>query len=156
MRFFTHEWWSGVQHGDSASPCQAYSDYFDSVRSQLPSAALRLHESESLHDSNVLALHIELKSSEARIDLLGWDREGNERRSYALAYSQVTSVTVSGAAEHPLAGPFGFGDLGYDEFHVLGPGAIEHRLLFSSGVEVAIVFSGLQFTASPAPRGTPN
>jgi hypothetical protein len=151
MRFYTHKWWSDVQLGDSSSPFQAYLEYFDSVRSQLPPAALHLHESESLHDSSVCAINIEVTAAQARVDLRGWDREGNERRIYALSYSQVSSFVVSGAAESPLVGPFGFGDLGYDEFHVLGPGAIEHRLLFSSGVEVAIVFSGFQFTASPPP-----
>jgi len=149
MRFYTHDWWLNVQHGDSTSPFQAYSEYFDSVRSQLPPAVLHLHESESLHDSNVCAISIEVTAAQARVDLRGWDREGNVRRIYTLSYSEVLSLAVSGAAEVPLVGPFGFGDLGYDEFNVLGPGAIEHRLLFSSGVEVAVVFSGFQFTASP-------
>jgi hypothetical protein len=33
------------------------------------------------------------------------------------------------------------GDLGYDEIEVLGGGMFEHRLLFSSGIELAIEFA---------------
>lgn len=39
-----------------------------------------------------------------------------------------------------LAGPFGYGDLGYDEVAILASGAFEHRLLFSTGIELAVVF----------------
>ena len=42
-----------------------------------------------------------------------------------------------------LGGPHGFGDLGYDEIDVGEDGPFEHRLLFSSGIELAVRFADL-------------
>ena len=39
-----------------------------------------------------------------------------------------------------MPGPAGFGDLGYCEVSVLPGGAFEHRLLFSTGIELVVVF----------------
>jgi hypothetical protein len=38
--------------------------------------------------------------------------------------------------------PAGYGDLGYWEVDALSGGAFEHRLLFSTGIELAVVFRG--------------
>ena len=43
-----------------------------------------------------------------------------------------------------LAGPHGYGDLGYDEIEVLRDGLYEHRILFSSGIELQVRFTGFK------------
>ncbi|HWX42575.1 MAG TPA: hypothetical protein VN345_15600 [Blastocatellia bacterium] len=49
-------------------------------------------------------------------------------------------MRLSSDPDKGLVGPNGFGDLGYDEIEVLDGGMFEHRLLFSSGIELAIMF----------------
>jgi hypothetical protein len=58
-------------------------------------------------------------------------------------------VTIRGEASENLPGPAGLGHLGYDEFELLDPGTFEHRLLFSSGVEILIRFRAFRFAAAP-------
>lgn len=55
-------------------------------------------------------------------------------------------VSFNLLADHDigLPGPHGFGDVGYDEADINVDGNLEHRLLFSSGIEMQVVFRGFE------------
>lgn len=63
---------------------------------------------------------------------------GDER--FTLTYAGVERFESSADPAVGLRGPAGYGDLGCRESDALPSGAFEHRLLFSTGVEMAIVF----------------
>ncbi len=45
-----------------------------------------------------------------------------------------------------FAGSFGYGDWGYDEVDIMDDGTFIHRVLFSSGIEFEILFSGFKLS----------
>ena len=65
---------------------------------------------------------------------------GDER--FTLTYTGVERVESTADPAVGLRGPHGYGDFGYDEVEVLPTGAFEHRMVFSSGVELCVVFGG--------------
>ena len=61
-------------------------------------------------------------------------------RIIVLTYSGVRNLSTTADPEQGLQGSHGYGDLGYDEVELLPDGAVEHRLLFSSGIELTVQF----------------
>ena len=59
-----------------------------------------------------------------------------------LTYRGVERLVSTADPATGLPGPHGYGDLGYDELDAVGPGVFEHRMLFSTGIELPIRFSG--------------
>lgn len=72
-------------------------------------------------------------------------RRGGASRRFTLGSTGVRSFHSTQSDEPALSGPTGYGDLGYWEVHLAGD-ALEHRLLFSTGVELRVVFEGLGLT----------
>ena len=70
------------------------------------------------------------------------DGKGNLRQ-IELNYIGVILFHSKVDQENGLHGPLGYGDLGYDEVELLN-NCIEHRILFSSGIELIIQFSDLK------------
>lgn len=62
----------------------------------------------------------------------------------SITYTGVRRLTVSPAAEGGLCGPGGYGDLGYCEVDRVGPDGFVHRMLFSSGITLAVEFEGFE------------
>ncbi len=144
MKYFTFAWWAGDSEDDTAA--DRYWAYVKSVRSLLPPAIVRLHEEYSLHDSRVIELRVEPVEARAVLSVTGSSRDG-ERCDYTLEYLGLASyVTRNARGDGPLGGPIGYGDLGYDEFEILPGGHTEHRILFSSGIEVELRFRDFRFT----------
>lgn len=131
MRFFTMEWWCGIQAGAGNSPSEAYAAHLAVVRDLLPPDLVDTEESVSLHDARLRRLVF----ADSTL-VLGL--EGDERLT--LTYTGVERFESDADPDVGLPGPAGYGDLGYCEVDVLPGGAIEHRLLFSSGIELAVVF----------------
>ncbi|WP_162668597.1 hypothetical protein [Gemmata massiliana] len=67
---------------------------------------------------------------------------------FVLTYTGIEQVESTADPKVGLGGPYGYGDLGYDELDILPTGTIEHRFLFSSGIELAIAFHNFGFTTS--------
>ncbi len=140
LRFFTMAWWCGVQTGDSGDPSSAYTAHLVALRDRLPPDLLATEESVSLHDTRLRELRF--LAAEKSLSL-GLDSYGGEER-LTLFYSGVERFESLADPKVDLGGPAGYGDLGYCEVAMLPSGALEHRLLFSSGIELAVVFRGFR------------
>lgn len=62
-----------------------------------------------------------------------------------LSYRGVDGMTIETDPDGVLPGPAGFGDLGYSEIDRPVPDLFEHRLLFSSGLELRVRFREFDF-----------
>jgi hypothetical protein len=135
MRFFTMDWWQGVQAGGSTNPSDEYQRHLASLR-PFPDPVTKLDGMPSLHDARLRRLENRSGSVEIQLDLL--DDRGN-RTGGRLVYGDA-ELFLESDPDVSLPGPGGLGDLGYDEISAPEPGVFEHRLLFSSGVELCLRF----------------
>lgn len=164
MKHFTIQWWSGDVE-DQMAACRAYEAYLAGVRKEFLPELCRLLDEVSLHDSRMRRLHIVPDRKEVFIDLDGCGADEGQQSYHALkiglAYSGVESFESLADPETGLAGPHGYGDLGYDEIELLRPGLFQHRMLFSSGIEFAVTFTDFRLTherkgeSNPLPEPTP-
>jgi hypothetical protein len=85
-------------------------------------------------------LRLGFEGAEVKDQSLGW-----KIVSYrpTLTYVGVLSFTSASEPGHGLPGPIGYGEMGFDEFELLDNGIFQHRLLFSSGIEIAVTFSDI-------------
>lgn len=145
MQFFTLEWWRGCQTAEqTGDPCTEYARHFDRIRTRLPVHLLTMLESVSLHDSRMRQFVV--SPGQQTVQLLLENYAGDER--FTLTYRGVERFESWSDPNVGLRGPHGYGDLGYDEVDVLSSGVYEHRLLFSSGIELGIVFHEFEFGRS--------
>ena len=140
MKFFTIEWWSGIQGGDPNTPLNAFRAHLDSIRHRLPADLLLLQDSISLHDARLRELNLDTARETLTLNLDGDNGSGGLRR-FSLTYAGVNHFATLSDPDLGLAGPNGYGDLGYDEPDVLDDGRLQHCLLFSSGIEFRIHFA---------------
>jgi hypothetical protein len=138
VRFFTMAWWCGTQTGDAEARSAGYAAHLDTVRDRLPPDLLATQESVSLHDTRLR----ELRLAEGTLTL-GLDSHAGDER-LTLTYTSVERFESVADPEVGLGGPAGYGDLGYCEVDALPGGAFEHRLLFSTGIELVVVFHGFR------------
>ncbi len=146
MRHFTMAWWCGIQTGDGGDPAADYARHLEAIRCQLPPDLVAAHESLPLHDARLREMTVLKADGTARLVL---DSHAGDER-FTLTYSVVERVQSAADPQAGLGGPGGYGDLGYDELDILPTGAFEHRLLFSTGIELALVFRDFAFTRSVA------
>ena len=139
MKYFTLSWWNGIQELDNEfDPLTAYEEYFQTVKDDLPASFRKLHDEIYLHDGNLTKLKYAGVSGDLDISINNDDGKGNLREIY-LSYKEVSLFESSANQDMGLPGPLGYGDLGYDEVEVF-ENSIEHRMLFSSGIEFKIQF----------------
>lgn len=138
MKFFTIEWWCGLQV-DEYDPLADYRKHFLTIRERLPKGLVALQESVSLHDAKLRELEYTSQQNSLTLCLDGYDGAGNLRQ-FKMRYSDVLSFRTFADPEVGLRGPHGYGDLGYDEADITVEGNYEHRLLFSTGIELQVVF----------------
>lgn len=144
VRFFTLEWWCGLQSGDlSNNPADEYRSYLETIRDRLPPGLLALQESVSLHDGRLRELELSPSTGTLSLIIDSDDGSGGLRR-HVLRYRSVTSFRSFADPDVGLAGPHGYGDWGYDEAAVTEAGEIVHRILFSSGVEFEVKFGDFE------------
>lgn len=137
MKFFTLDWWTGDSEAD---PHSAYAAHVASIRHLLPADLLALHERNPLHDARLRDLRLDVTAGELVLSFDAADENGGFGRRLRLAYRGVTLFRSAADPARGLGGPHGYGDLGYDEIDTAGDGTFEHRLLFSSGVELQVQF----------------
>ena len=147
MKYFTIQWWSGDVE-DQMSAFRAYDAYLADAKRELLPELSRLLEEICLHDSQLRRLHIVPEKKELFIDLDGCVRDEGRQSYHALkiglTYLGVESFESLADPGLGLAGPHGYGDLGYDEIEVLRPGLFQHRMLFSTGIEFSVTFTGFR------------
>ena len=139
----TIEWWAG---DDPADRVAEYSSYLQSIWSQLPISIQQLSRIPS-HDANLRRLHLDTLTRELTVD---FDLFGSTGRTLRLRYLAVQSYMSTGAPDEGLAGPSGYGDLGYDEVDVEPMAGFVHRMLFSNGIEIEIMFTDVQISENAA------
>ena len=152
MRFFTMAWWRDVQAGSAANPTDAYERHLASLR-PLPTAIAELDGLPSLHDARFVRLDRTGDSLELVLDR--WGERGAWMRT-KLLYGGVEGLTLSADPDGALPGPIGLGDLGYYELDTVAPGLFEHRLLFSSGIELSVQFRSFTAVSGEPPPGPAN
>lgn len=140
MKFFTMDWWRGVSQLSDDGPSADFRAHLAAIRDKLPAGLLALQESVSLHDSHVRRMQYDHKASTLDIMLDGEADKGGLRR-FHLHYKDVVLIETTSDPEVGLPGPHGYGDLGYDEADITADGQLEHRMLFSSGIEMRVVFA---------------
>jgi hypothetical protein len=145
MKYMTMQWWRGDVPCETAD---GYGDYYESIKARLPESLQSLHDKISLHDSKLRELVADFGKGqlEIRLDGYDWTQKGFPlpKRQIALCYSGVRSMRSLGDPEVGLGGPHSYGDLGYYEVELLGEGFFEHRMLFSSGIELQVQFGNLE------------
>lgn len=139
MKFFTIQWWCGIQQGVDHDPVPAFQQHLATIRDRLPPDLLALQETVSLHDARLRKISYPATDQTLTMQLDGCNDTGGLRK-FTLRYQEVQSFTTTANPKLGLPGPHGFGDLGYDEPDITSDGHFEHRLLFSSGIEMQIVF----------------
>ena len=137
MKFFTMKWWSGEEDHDAQEEYQAYWRNLP----RIPPALRRFEEDVGLHDAHLLRM--ENGPGELHLLLSRLDAQGR-RSPLTIKYLDVASTVITSDPDIGLGGPHGFGDLGYDEIDVAADGLAEHRILFSSGIEIAVRFRDLE------------
>jgi hypothetical protein len=135
LKFFTSTWWSGCQAGDGGDALRQWQAHAASIRDRLPAALLALQETTSLHDATLQSLTVGGDPPAAVLKLRQYDGALLELR-----YGGLLEFESVQTPEQALGGTGAYGDLGYDEIDVVSEGVFEHRILFSSSIELRFRF----------------
>jgi hypothetical protein len=145
MKFRTYEYWCKLQEF-SADPeaVENYRRHLDSIADRVPADLLRVERQNALHDSVLRTAVVNMAEGRARLELDGDDGHG-EYADIIIEYTEVKDFAILCDNRGAMGGPGGLGDLGYSEVHVVGR-HLEHRLLFSTGTEIRILFEEIRMT----------
>ena len=147
MRYYTMAWWSGDDGGKNDRAAE-YPAHLATFRDRLPPDLLLTEESVSLHDTRLRELKLLPAQGSLSIGLDSY--QGDER--FTLDYIGVTQFESTADPAVGLGGPGGYGDLGYCEVDALKDGKFEHRLLFSTGIELMVVFTDFRLSRASCAR----
>ena len=145
MKYFTLDGWINDQNPDADDTRtyelrDAYVTYLESIKDKLPKEFQRMLCTICIHDGILREFNFRSKHQEFLLTIDAGDITMKEGKKVRLVYLGVDSVVCYADPERGLPGPYGFGDIGVDEIEVLGNGSFEHRVLFSSGIELQIQF----------------
>jgi len=142
MKFLTFQWWSGYQSPDPSDDALfAFERHSASIRDRLPPSLLLLETSASMHDGMLVSLELSVPQGTLQMVVHGDDGRGGFRE-FHLLYTGVREFKSVTNGRESLPGPGGYGDLGYLETHLLEVG-FQHRILFSTGIEIHVSFEHL-------------
>ena len=166
MKYFTIANWQDYDRENRVE--KEYRSYIDAIRPNLP-ADLRLLcdfspgwsvSRISLNDGGIVEISVSFddRSVDIIIDGDAHDDEAHYTgpRRHFLRYRDVVSFRSTTDPSGSLAGPGGYGDHGYNEIELHAEGMFEHRMLFSSGIEIAVVFRQFSLTFEDLPTGEPH
>jgi hypothetical protein len=156
MKFYTLADWKREQEcslqefDEIISRHKEYRAYLESIRSRLPARFQHFVDLASLHDGEVLEISIEPSSAVASLWCRALDNESNGRDGHYLRldYHGLQNFQSICPEEQSFGGD-GYGDIGNDEIELLAEGVYQHRLLFSTGIEIAITFNDFTFDVLP-------
>lgn len=145
MKYFTLDWWEA---GCDERMVARYLTQLYRQLDQFPQDLVKLADRMSLHNAKLLSFQYDNEISVLKLDLDGYayDEDFNVLggRRFFLNYKNVLRLQSQADPQKGLEGPFGYGDVGYDEIEVVSAGLFEHRLLFSSGIELNIQFRDVE------------
>jgi hypothetical protein len=155
MKFLTMNAWQRVQVMDVGpweSAAAAYRTHLDCIRPRLPRGLVELLESITLHDARLESVDVDTSRRSVRLHVqaYGSDVDQGRVRKAWLSYTGVSRIQVTNP-ENGFRGHVGFGDVGYDEIDITEAGQAEHRILFASGIELALVFEALSVVDERGP-----
>jgi len=143
MRFFTLEWWKSVDgrtHADH-SPQGRYKEHLLRIYSKLPVELRAFDSGLSLEFASIRS--VDLRLTERSLTLVFGP--GSEPEWLSLHYGGVERFESTADPATKLPGVQGYGSLGHCEVDVLPSGAFGHYFLFSSGIELSVVFREFRF-----------
>jgi hypothetical protein len=144
MKFFTMAWWGGAQPGaDSPYTTNeelflAYDAYLNRFIDRIPAGLLAINQTVPLHDAKLRTLRYAQPAGTLTIEFDNYYEDSGEMRRFIVHYDDVSAFESVADPNVGLAGPGGYGDLGYDELDITPEGKAVHRLLFSTGIELHI------------------
>ena len=156
MKYFNIACWKNDDPDDAAG--KAYRQYIATIRHLMPPDLQRLCDFSpgwdkdriSLNDGSIHAINVSLPNASVDVIIDGNAQDGTHRnfwnRLFYLRYRDVLSFDSMTDPSGSLAGPGGYGDHGFNEIELLSTGLFEHRMLFSSGIELRVVFRQFQLT----------
>jgi len=152
MKYFNISNWQDPD----PTPTRAYQQYIDGVRDKLPSDLQRLcnywtaevEKAVYLNDGRIRSIQVMQAAASAEVVMDG-ELPGRIEVLVHLHYGQVASFQSVVDPAGGLPGPCGYGDHGADEIEVREDGLLEHRMLFSSGIELSVVFRTFQLQTEP-------
>jgi hypothetical protein len=162
MKFFTIQTWSEYSE-ETIRTDREYKSYIAAIRNSLPQDAQRLYSGGGLfilNDANLLNLSADFQTGKVSMTLKGDFKDGalsDDSMStwpivayrISLNYTGVTSFSTKSDPLVGLAGPFGYGDIGFDELEQIADNCFEHRILFSSGIELQVRFAEMKIEREP-------
>ena len=145
MRFYTLEWWTGTQGGEPPDPkslFDAYDAHLREIEARVPQGLVALVRRGPLHDGKLRSWRMDVERRTFVVELTAYEVNG-EHVSITMSYGAVRSVMSIADPKVGLMGPYGYGDIGYTEIHLVD-GVPEHWILFSSGIEVRVSFESFE------------
>lgn len=137
MRFLTLAWWCGsLDDAQSKRAMADFEEHRQKIRGRLPPSFWEAPVELPLHDARLLNLRIDVQAKNARLAFI----DHGKTKRFTLEYRGLIGAATTADPECGLSGPHGFGDLGYTEEDIVEDGTLEHRLLFSTGIELQIRF----------------
>jgi hypothetical protein len=157
VKYFTLDGWIGDQDLDddgaaARGAVQAYKAYLASVQPALPVDFKRLLAAFCIHDARLRHMAVDLPAGMIVLRFDAGDITMREARDISLHYGGAVFVESTADPDRGLPGPHGYGDLGNDEIEVLDGGLLEHRLLFSTGVELTLRFRAFRIEEHTMPE----
>ena len=146
MKYFTLDDWIRDQDLELVDTdhivrtINAYKCYLESIKPRLPEDIRRLLNEYCIHDGILRDLQIDVQKATVIMSIGAGDITMKEGREISLHYSGVTNMRSTADPKRGFTGTKGYGDLGNDELELLENGLIEHRFLFSSGIQMLIRF----------------
>ncbi|MFZ6819244.1 DUF4085 family protein [Undibacterium sp. Ji22W] len=142
MKYFTKDWWeSGCENAQQLFV--KYDAYLASIKDQLPKRLVQFNEFHTLHDAEIKRVTFSQADAKLNLEFLGWDSAFQFPVRYQLQFLSVSRFEQVfpqvDYVEQEL------GDLGYWEYEKMSEG-IEMRMLFVSGAQFIVLFSGFEFS----------
>ena len=141
VKFFTREWWAGGCKNAQAI-FERYNAYFQNIRSLLPPAFVEFETAHTLHAAELKHARCNFMARSVALVFDGWDVQLQHRVRYSLDFKGVSCFEQQ-LPQEPFV-EVSLGPVGYWECAQLHA-ETELRMLFASGAQFRIVFTGFAF-----------
>jgi len=155
MRFYSMRDWKADQDLDKnelpgLAKILAYDRHLIATLPRLPRSVRRLLGFATLHDGRLLELDYQSRLNRLRLRVCALDlaTEGAAFHHLSLVYRGVERLQSYKPAGEAFGGD-GYGDIGCDEWDVTHGGLFQHRILFSTGIELSVTFAGFGLRSLP-------
>ncbi|MBZ0167315.1 MAG: hypothetical protein K8I00_10965 [Candidatus Omnitrophica bacterium] len=125
-----------------------YDAYLNSIMDKIPMKLRNMIELTNRFDSTLLSFELIPNENKATLEIIAEKITSEEKYTDAhMQFQYFGLVQVRSFCKlnegHPM--PLGFGDLLWEEFELLPNESIEHRLLYSSGINYCIQFTDFDY-----------